>query len=173
MLVKRDMIEQLKLTLPVHLYGIGKAKSFDRLIEEIKAGETQMVFENNLPIRLIQVARVYVFHKEQQLVESKQTIKEQGDRFRNLDCVSEKFKLSESALDAACRGIEEELGLYVKCSDLQSLGKKSEERESPSYPGLMTRYEFYDFQWDMPEKHYLEEGYTADEGDCITFFNWK
>lgn len=173
MLVKRDMIEQLKLNLPVHLYGVGKAKSFEGLLKEIEDGETQMVFENDLPVRLIQVARVYVFHKEQQLVESKQTIKGQGDRFRNLDCVSEKFKLSESALDAACRGIQEELGVSVSYSELQLLGKKSEERVSPSYPGLMTRYDFFDFKWDMPERHYLEEGYTADEGDCITFFNWK
>ena len=167
------MIEQLKLTLPVHLYGVGQAKSFDRLVEEIKAGETQIIFENYQPVRLIQVARIYIFCKKQQLIESKQTIKGQGDRFRNLDCVSEKFKLSESALDAACRGIEEELGLYVKYSDLVLLDKKTEERESPSYPGLLTRYEFYDFQWDMPERHYCPEGYKADEGDCITFFEWK
>jgi hypothetical protein len=167
------MIEQLKLTLPLDKYGVGKAKSFDRLMEEIKSGETQIIFENHQPVRLIQVARVYVFHKERQLVESKQTIKGQGDRFRNLNCVSEKFKLSESALDAACRGIEEELGLYVKNSDLVILGKKSEERESPSYPGLVTRYDFYDFRWELPEKHYHPKGYIAEEGESITFFNWK
>lgn len=167
------MIEQLKLTLPIHLYGIGQAKSFDRLVEEIKTGETQIIFENNQPIRLIQVARVYVFCKGQQLVESKQTIKGQGDRVRNLDCVSEKFFLAESAFDAACRGIEEELGLSTRGTDLLSLGKKTEERESPSYPGLKTRYDFFDFKWDMPERHYCPEGYVADEGDCVTFFNWK
>lgn len=167
------MIEQLKLTLPVHLYGVGQAKSFDRLVEEIKAGETQIVFENYQPIRLIQVARVYVFFGSKQLIESKQTIKGQGDRRRGIDCVSEKFKLSESALDAACRGIEEELGLYVKYSDLVLLGKSSEQRESPSYPGLQTRYEFYDYRWELPERHYCPEGYVADEGDCITFFEWK
>lgn len=167
------MIEQLKLTLPLDKYGIGKAKSFTRLMEEIKSGETQIIFENNQPIRLIQVVRVYVFCKEQQLVESKQTIKSQGNRFRNLDCVSEKFKLSESALDAACRGIEEELGLYVKESDLLLLGKKTEEQESPSYPGLLTRYDFYDFRWQLPEKHYRKEGYVAEEEACVTFFSWK
>jgi hypothetical protein len=32
---------------------------------------------------------------------------------------------------------------------------------------------FYDFQWVLPEEYYRQEGYTADEGDCITFFNWK
>lgn len=166
------MIEQLKLTLPVHLYGVGASKSFEGLLTEIKSGETQIIFENNQPIRLIQVARVYVFCKGKQLVESKQTIKGQQDRFRNLDCVSEKFKLSESAFNAACRGIEEELGIYVKSSDLILLGKESEERESPSYPGLLTRYEFFDFRWELPERHYRKE-YIADEGDCVTFFSWK
>jgi hypothetical protein len=167
------MIEQLKLTLPLHLYGVGQAKSFDRLVEEIEQGETLIDFRNNQPVRLIQVARVYIFCKGRQLIESKQTIKGQGDRFRNLDCVSEKFKLRERARDAAVRGIEEELGLCIKESDLVLLGKLAEERESPSYPGLLTCYVFYDFQWVLPEEYYRQEGYTADEGDCITFFNWK
>jgi len=37
-------IEQLKLTLPLNLYGVGNAKPFFKLVDEIKSGETQIVF---------------------------------------------------------------------------------------------------------------------------------
>jgi|LakMenEpi03Aug12_release.lakeMendotaPanAssembly.Ray.scaffolds.fasta_scaffold769694_1 hypothetical protein len=167
------MIETLKLTLPLEKYGIGQAKLFDRLIEEIEQGETQIIFADNQPIRLIQVARIYIFCNKKQLVESKQLIKGQGERIRNIRCISEKFKLNESAINAACRGIKEELGICINSSDLELFGKKSEEKESPSYPGLTTRYAFYDFRWDMPEEYFNPDGYVADEGDCVTYFEWK
>lgn len=167
-----EMIEQLKQTLPIHLYGLGEAKPFSRLLDEIKAGETQIIWENYQPIRVIQVARVYVCHGNQKLVEVKQTIKGQGDRIRGIDCISEKFKLDESAINAACRGLDEELNISVGYKDLKSLGKTSQTKESPSYPGLTTRYEFYDFRWDMPETYYKPDGYIADEGDCVTYFEW-
>lgn len=107
------MIEQLKQALPIHLYGVGQAKPFDRLLAEIEAGETQIIWEGNQPIRLIQVARVYVFYGNLKLVETKQTIKGQGNRVRNIDCVSEKFYSHEFSDVAACRGIREEFLLEL------------------------------------------------------------
>ena len=166
------MIEFLKKVLPIDQYGIGQAKPFEKLIKEIESGETQIIFENNNPIRIIQTARVYVYCKGKQLVEAKQIING-NERFRNFKSVSEKFKLDESAINAAVRGIKEELGIIIRDSDLVSLENVKDGKESPSYPGLLTRYDFYDFRWDMPEKYFKPEGYIAYEENATTYFEWR
>jgi hypothetical protein len=167
-----QMIEFLKKVLPIDQYGIGQAKPFEKLIKEIESGETQIIFENNNPIRIIQTARVYVYCKGKQLVEAKQIING-NERFRNFKSVSEKFKLDESAINAAVRGIKEELGIIIRDSDLVSLENVKDGKESPSYPGLLTRYDFYDFRWDMPEKYFKPEGYIAYEENATTYFEWR
>lgn len=163
---------ELEAALPIHLYGVGNAKSLSCLISEIEQGETEITWIDNKPIRVINVARVYVYYKNKQLVETKQEIKQQGVRYRNINCISEKFKFNELPIDAALRGLSEELAILVSSDNLTYLTNKTEEKYSPSYPGLLTRYNFYDYKFVMQDKLYNPDGYIAYEGDCITYFNW-
>jgi hypothetical protein len=165
-------MSDLEKALPIHLYGVDNAKSLSCLINEIKQGETEITWINEVPIRVINVARVYVYYKDKQLVETKQLIKQQGIRYRNINCISEKFKLNELPIDAALRGLSEELAIAVSSNNLNYLTNSKEERYSPSYPGLLTRYNFFDYIFIMKDELYNPSGYVADEGDCVTYFNW-
>jgi hypothetical protein len=48
----------------------------------------------------------------------------------------------------------------------------SKELESPSYPGLLTRYEFHDFLAYSPVEHWQEE-FREVQPDKTTIFVWR
>lgn len=48
-----NLEQRLSEILPLELYGVGKAKTFDKLINEIKASETIINWEDNQPIRFL------------------------------------------------------------------------------------------------------------------------
>lgn len=172
-LIEQDNInleKKISKILPLELYGVGNAKTFDKLISEIKAGETIINWENNQPVRVIKVARVYINFQNLTLWESNQIFKEDGrSRQRNICGVSEKFFCWEDALEAGKRGVKEELGVDV---EPRYRGYVEEEQESGSYPGLKTKYKFYDYTAEMDECQF-KQNYVANEINSITYFEWR
>lgn len=165
-----NLEQRLSEILPLEFYGVGKAKTFDKLINEIKAGETVISWEGDQPIRVIRVARVYITFQNLVLWESNQIFREDGrSRQRNICGVSEKFFCWEDALEAAKRGVKEELGLDVEPQYKCYVEKKE---ESTNYPGLTTRYKFHDYTVELNESQF-KQTYVADEGDSITYFEWR
>ena len=167
------MKTQLQAALPLHLYGVGVAKTFDKLWHEIESGETTITWEDNRPIRIIKVARVEVLHGDQYLVETNQVFDDGRSRVRGIRGLSEKFMMGESPISAAKRAVSEELGLGSNLLKFKSVGQSVERKVSPSYPGLVTQYEFFDYAVRLDGTGmYVATGYIADEGDSTTYFGW-
>ncbi len=165
--------------LPIDLYGKGKAKDFASLQQEIDKGETQIIWENDHPIRLIKVCRVKVIslEKELRLFEDRQEFADGRVRQRGIDGLAEKFLPAEKPEDAATRALKEELKLSEEAIALTPIhfdGTDSEEKESPSYPGLVTRYEFHDFLAYFPIEFWQEEFVEGSDYDIKkTYFVWR
>jgi len=170
-------MQDLKNVLPLELYGHGQAKSFQSLLDEISNGESQIIWEEDKPIRCLKVCRVKVIclDKELTLYEDRQEFKDGRIRQRGFDCLSEKMNIDEDPVIAAERALKEELGMSddaLKITPIHFDGIDHEELESPSYPGLLTRYEFHDFLAYYPIEYWREEFREVQE-DKTTVFVWR
>lgn len=116
------------------------------------------------------VARVQVHHPELGLLWQSYQIAGGRVRERNFPNLSETVEPGESFLEAAVRGLLEELGLTVNPERLDFLGKSEEIKPSPS-SGEVKRYLFADFSLliSREESFPLE----VDEGDVVTVFEWR
>lgn len=122
----------------------------------IELTEGEIVLENSFPPRrLVHVASVKIKNKAgHMLVEAHQEMADGSIRFRNRP-LSEKMRPGENVEEACCRGIFEELGAKNRVRIISgSYLKKQEERESLSYPGLLTSYVIHSVEAiveDLPE----------------------
>ena len=170
-------MHDLKSVLPLELYGHGQAKSFQSLLDEIEKNESQIIWEENKPVRCLKVCRVKVIclDKELTLYEDRQEFKDSRVRQRGFPYVSEKMGINESFITAAERALKEELGMSdeaLKLTPIYPDGIDSKELDSPSYPGLLTRYEFQDFLAYSPVEYWQEE-FREVQPDKTTVFVWR
>ena len=175
--VEIKKVKDLKNVLPLDKYGHGQAKSFQSLLNEISNGESKIVWEYNKPIRCLKVARVKVIclDKELTLYEDRQEFKDSRIRKRGFDKLSEKMTVNEDPAIAAERALREELGMInaaLKLTPIHLDGVDHDELESPSYPGLLTRYEFHDFLAYYPVEYWQEE-FREVQADKTTVFVWR
>jgi hypothetical protein len=152
-------------------------KGIGDLWEEVRSGETILVQRGKEVVRQVSVARIFVYYTDDngqryQLVETKQVRKDGNVRERGFDYVAEKFKASENPQQAALRGVGEELGISIS-TGLSSRGISTEERKSPSYPGLKSEYKFHLFELTLDPSQFKEEGYVEDDEKKKTYFEWK
>ncbi len=119
-------------------WGINNAKSVEDLWVEIVAGEAEI--QDNSPLRIVYVVHIVIRDGDKILIEGEQRSKNQ-QRYRGI-LPSEKIKGGESEVEAAIRGLEEEL--QVQSIDVKILEPSSaprrETRISKSYPDLHTEY---------------------------------
>jgi hypothetical protein len=168
-----DLINDLKASLPLHLYGIGNAKSFDSLVKEIQSKESIIKFYNGTFTRILNVAKVEVYYAGKILVESRQILKAGNrERVRNIKGLSEKLIGEELPINGARRAVQEELGLDVSHFHFLETGNEVDLSFSPSYPGLPTIYHFFNFNTIMPWYFYQDE-YVEDGETAITYFSWE
>ena len=173
-IIMETITDRLKSSLPIHLYGINKAKDFDSLLEEIESGETQIIWDKDKPIRLLKVVRIEVMYEHQYLIEVKQEFSDGRTRSRNIRGLAEKLFPGENWEAAARRAIKEELGIDSTNLEILTRGANSiEENESPSYPGLLSRYEFSDYITDIKGHDYYQTQYVTKEEDTTSFFEWR
>lgn len=111
---------------------------------ELKDGEI-VLEDSSPPRRMVQVASVKIKNQAgHMLVEAHQEMADGSIRFRNRP-LSEKMRPGENVEEACFRGIFEELGSQLGAKNRVrivsgSYLRKQEERESLSYPGLLTSY---------------------------------
>ena len=160
-------------------WGTNKAKTVDDLLEEIRQGESQLiVFEEGLrrvtPIDQIEVRYTDPDGVQYRLVEEKQTFRDGRERVRNLPrSLGEKIKAGEDPQQVASRGVYEELGILIDSTRFQSDDTEYEERESPSYPNLVTRYDKHNFLVELTDEEFNPQGYMEDDGKKVTTFVWQ
>lgn len=176
-------IESLKSRLQsfgidLSLWGKGKAKTVDHLLEEVTSGEAVLEERDGKLIRKTMVCKAEVFHTDAQgvrwhLKEEKQVFKDGRERVRTLNSsVSEKIKANEDPSESIKRGIAEELDLTGDFS-VRSDGTAEEQDESPSYPGLKTVYVLYNFTVELRDDQFKPAGYQEEQKDKTTYFVWE
>jgi len=155
----------------------GATKSVSDLWEEIELGECDLRVDRLGLQRVLRVVKVRVRrpgHDETHLVESIQTFSDGRQRSRGLP-LSEKMFPGETALEAAERGIVEELGSAIVEGSMRSsmpwpielesnsLVAWDETRASKSYPHLISRY--FLFQVDAVVHGLPSESFSTVEFD--------
>jgi len=172
---------QLIESLPVKLYGQGEAKTIEHLLEEIESGECLIQWQAYHPVRVINVvvANVFTLDAKQYLIEEKQVFSDGRVRQRQEKDgspkrgISEKMQPKEVSQDAVLRAVEEELGIDPDYVRTACLGMNAEESESPSYPGLLTRYVRHKYDVFIEPEAYKAEGYVEVQDDKTTYFVWR
>lgn len=137
----------------VQLYGVGLAKSLAQLANEIVLGDCAIVLlSDSTLLRFVQPIFIVLRFQNFVLVNIKDVYVNRKDKNgdplvkQKNSLLSEKVQnIDNNVMEAACRGIKEELGIpldYVRrclCEEY-SESIKSFTKQSPSYPGLSTNY---------------------------------
>jgi hypothetical protein len=177
--IKIDHIEQLNNWLlskgvDPSSWGLHNTKTVQNLWTEIALGESAL--QDDPPLRVIQVVHIIVRNGNRILVERKQNLGSNGSRYRNQP-PSEKIRPGENPIDAALRGIEEELQVQrdrIRLLD-SPLSKPEEVRESNSYPGLETKYIIYEVPVEisrLPDKDFWTDESIENRSDPVTKHHW-
>lgn len=168
--------ELIKLLLehkvPVHTWGTGVTQTLGHLLNNINEGEVELAVHDGVLTRFAIGARVFVYYcggsKSLKLWEAMQVFKDGRPRVRNLESsLGEKVKPGEPPLEAAKRGMKEELSYIARGTVVKG------PMPSDSYPGLNTRYVMHDFHVLLPRHLFKPEGYEEEQYDKTSYFVWK
>jgi hypothetical protein len=174
----RNLLEQSGIDTST--WGQGPTKTIEQLQKEIDEGEAVLIkTDSGEVVRNISLACVDVYYKNEDgkiffLREDKQVYQNGSERKRTLkSSVTEKMKSEENSLDAAKRGLMEELGISGDLN-LEHLEKVEDEEEIVSaYPGLKSKRIKDIFRVNLDETQFLPEGYKEVQEDKTTYFNWE
>ena len=165
-------------------------KSVNDLYDEIHSGESSIKEDNILLfdlsddwkgdlVRKVRVAIVTCAYEcpesgeKYELYEDKQVLSDGTIKRRGFNHISEKKKKSETSVDAAKRGLSEELGINeIDNERLVFIQRHAKYGQSQSYPGIDNIYVIYEFLYDMEPKFYREE-YVEVQKDKSTYFKWR
>jgi len=170
----RRVLDQAQV--PLKLWGQKGAKTPNDLFEEIKAGESKLVLDNQDGLlRLVRTSGVIILSPDGKrfMVEKKQ-IRRGQERERVLPCsMMEKGKYGEEPKDTALRGLREELEFTA--TDLKPREERTVRKQSPSYPGLQIENQCFLFETTLTSEDYgrYKNGFIRQEDKIITIWGWK
>lgn len=168
----RDLLTEQGVDL--ESWGKGSIKSIDSLWREIQKGESVL---GGTPLcRTINVVQIIIRQNKLILFEAKQKMANGNTRNRNW-LPAEKMHPDESVHAAAVRGIEEELGVTAEQITIQELPEQtsSDEQYSPSYPGLLTRYNFFTVEAvveGLPAEDFTSQENSPTDPVRVHYWNW-
>ncbi len=142
---------------------------------EIVTGDARL--QQEPPLRLVNVVQVIIRRGDRILVEAEQELDDESKRARNTP-PSEKMKPGESVVAAATRCLQEELGVESGNVSWHTATIRRSQRvtDSPSYPGLPTRYTFHSIEATvegLPDGDFWHENLAfADGHDPIRRHRW-
>jgi len=177
-MIKFESISQLRNWLEMNgvdleCWGQGDSKSVEDLWQEITSGETQI--QENPPLRVVHVVNIIVRNGDKILVEGSQKIARNQVRYRGLP-PAEKIKPGEGYIDAAIRGLKEELQINPDRIRIISSGDEPQSsiHESQSYPGLRSQYIIYNVEVkidNLPDNDFWTN--ERNIGDPVRQHHWK
>ncbi|MEM7113678.1 MAG: NUDIX domain-containing protein [Chloroflexota bacterium] len=155
-------------------WGVQQTKSVHSLWEELEHGE--IILHEQPPLREVEVVQIVIRRDDYVLLEVEQELGNGRFRSRNI-FPSEKLRGGEDYLEAAKRGLQEEMNLdpqevtFVR----DSYEKNRTTIASPSYPNLPTRYTIHRIEAavsDLPGRDFwcINDGY--EEGDPVKQHCW-
>jgi uncharacterized protein YhbP (UPF0306 family)/ADP-ribose pyrophosphatase YjhB (NUDIX family) len=146
----------------------------ENLWAELVEGETRI--QNDPPLRLVQIVSVIIRDGKLILVEAGQEFGENQYRYRGMP-PTEKIKPGESQVEAAIRCLQEEMEVSPNRVKILSWMAEPEEelQESPSYPGLTTKYIRYKVEAKvdgLPRQPFSTVEAAHDDGDPVKNHQW-
>lgn len=152
-------------------WGRGGSKTLDDLWREYLAGES--TFDDDPPSRWVEVAQLVIKRGDATLIELEQVFAD-GRRRTRMRPPSEKLLRGETPRAAALRCLQEELGLSAAGVAIEDNHETIEETaDTPSYPGLPTRYLFQILEvtdTGLPDGDFYRE--NSAPGDPIRRHLW-
>lgn len=179
---KFSRIEELKEWLS--RFGVNTAvwgkeghKSVNNLWQELQKQDA--ILQETPPMRRVNVVQILVRRGNRLLLETVQELATGDKRYRNLP-PAEKIKSGETPLDAAARGLYEELGITRDRIqfDPSSHSTRTFISESPSYPGLLSQYTFHDIEATvegLSDEDFWHDNLSYQDGDPVKrhFWAWR
>jgi hypothetical protein len=163
--------------IPVHRWGTGQAKRVEDLWSELRTGES--VLTDLPPRRRVAFVSVVVRRGDAILTEVAQLLATGETRTRQQP-PSEKMLPGEDAETAAYRCTREELGVpHESCRIIPGTHTEaSRTSESPSYPGLVTRYRMNQVEMaisDLPDTAFStqESDQSQESAVRIHYWDWR
>lgn len=149
------------------------AKTVGDLWREIQAGDS--VLQEEPLRRRVELVEIVARQNGRFLIEAEQELSDGARRRRHIP-PSEKMHPNENVLDAARRGLREELHLRPDQVELDAAGQRRE-REVPSlsYPGLLTHYVIHRVEAavsGLPEGSFWRENRAYGAGDPVRRQRW-
>jgi NUDIX domain len=163
--------------VPVDRWGTGQAKRVEDLWSELGSGES--VLTDRPPRRRVAFVSVVVRRGDAILTEVAQLLAAGGTRTRRQP-PAEKMHAGEDAETAAYRCAWEELGVpRESCRVIPGRhAEASRTSESPSYPGLVTRYQMTQVEMaipDLPDTAFstAESDRSQDATVKVHYWDWR
>jgi ADP-ribose pyrophosphatase YjhB (NUDIX family) len=164
----------------VQQFGQGSAKTVSHLLRELREGEATLhltadgkILRHALGATLHVQATDPDSGRQLTLVEDHQRFHDGRVRRRKLPgSVGEKMSPGETPEQAAVRALAEELDIHVPV-ELGPSTLETKTTDSQSYPGLITRYDFYHFTVTLPSEAFRPDGYVEVQSDKQTVFVWR
>ena len=161
-------------------YGIDTSewvKSPEKLFSEIEAGEVRLHIEEDRVVQHLQVSNVIIFSpdgsqvlEENYHVRKSDGLKTKRTYFRR--SVTEKIRLTESPMMAACRGLKEELELEPDPASVVYTRNSVQREEDLYYLGLLFNTEVSHYMLTLQEELYNPQGYIEQQPKKTVYFNW-
>ncbi len=156
-------------------WGTGNTKSLADLWNELAVGDIEV--RDDPPARVVHVVQIVIRKGNYVLKELEQELGNGERRLRNR-LPSEKMKLDENCIDAALRCLKEELD--VDSQDVSFVTPTCEQVEqvtadSPSYPGLLTKYTFHTIEAKVrgiPNTDFWRDNAAFGAGDPVKRHYW-
>lgn len=172
----RDFL--VKHGIPLHVWGTGKAKTFEHLLKEISEGEATIELQDDGTIRrTANGAGIIIFYHDGvsrwRLKEDRQVFNDGRTRTRTMtSSIGEKLRPNEEPRTAARRALKEELGIEeeIELIDLGPVIKGPVESES--YPGTWSISTSYIYEATFPPHLYKPE-YVEVQADKTNYYTWE
>lgn len=155
-------------------WGTEGTKTTADLWRELQEGETTL--SDDPPCRSVALAQIILRRGDLRLIELEQELRD-GQRRSRKRPPSEKLHKGEAPATAALRCLHEELGISADQIGRICLSSKPTVTvlDSPSYPGLMTRFTIYAAEVearDVPTEDFWRENVNAGASDPIVRHRW-
>lgn len=152
-------------------------KTIDNLLLEINNKDCYLTEHNGKLLRNVNFVSINILYIDDvvyKLIETKQVFNDDRVRVRKLQgSVAEKMLVNENPIDAAIRGIKEELDIDINKTDLKDLKYLKSCKDSLSYPNLKCNYSGHRYTYILKKEYYNKNGYTEVQDNLTTFFEWQ
>jgi len=175
-LSRRELTDLLTVHgCPLSRWGRGPAKTLEHLLRELADGECRLTVQDGTLYRDVLGAMLRVRHRDLTLIEDHQRFSDgRPDPVRRRDLqasVGEKLQRGEEPDAGARRALAEELGV-TEPVELHGKHLTRKFAESESYPGLMTRFETWTYEVELPDSCFDPDGYREVQADKRTVWVW-